>query len=616
MSIKKSFGGASIRKPGAYSISKQDQSGGAPLGANGTLFILGESELGAPGSVEGIQLFNATQLSDLIAEYGSGPLVDAAKAALVAPSQTPGVGQADTVLVWKTNASTKASLNLSSSAPAVIMAVSDRNYGLPGNRISVKLEAGTDSVRQRIITIQQDDNKQVLDQNAAELQLTIAYTGTGSAATLTIAGTLTNKVLTTTCTGATGDNLNISLNNYNMQQLAQFIAATGKYTCVLGTPLKATITPSSDLDPQAALDIKTAAVGMYRIQEEIVDNINENAQLISAAISAVVAGVPVASGPTFLAGGAKGASASSDFSTGLMKSLAAEYGVALPCISRDATGDIADQLTDPSSAYDIDAVTAALDSHLRLRGSVKNRKEAQGMVGRRDVTVATSYAAAQTVNSELIQMWIQDVLVVDVSGNLVWKQPHVQAALAAGIRLGTDIGEPLTHKFFAVNGVGHCVNPATGIAAGDFNPNTDFDVAIDAGVSFAEQASGAWRVVVDNTTYGKDQSFVWNRGSVVEAAQYCAKTLRETAELVFVGQKVSNGIAGSIKSILRSKLLELNAANIITASDDGAPQGFKEKTFTVVVQGNTAKVSVEIKPVQGLDFIFIEFTLGDISQSA
>jgi len=237
------------------------------------------------------------------------------------------------------------------------------------------------------------------------------------------------------------------------------------------------------------------------------------------------------------------------------------------------------------------------------------------MVGRRDSAIEDSYDAARALASELIQMCVQDSLVVDLSGSLEWKQPHVTCGLMAGIRLGSEVGTPLTHKFLSANGQGHVVDPDTGLSTGDFDPETDFDPAIDAGILFGEQANSGNRVVVDNTTYGADQSFVFNRGSVVEASQFVAITLRETADLVFVGNKVSEGIASSIKSVLRNKLIELFDAQILSPSDD-APQGFVEETFVVEVEGNTANVSVEIKPVQGLDFVLIEFTLGDISQSA
>jgi hypothetical protein len=263
------------------------------------------------------------------------------------------------------------------------------------------------------------------------------------------------------------------------------------------------------------------------------------------------------------------------------------------------------------------SVLAALSSHLTLRSSIKNRKEAMGMAGVRKSTKAAAFTSISGIGSELVQACMQDVFVLDETATLTWKHPHIMAALMAGIRLGTDVGEPLTHKFINANGVGHFVSPIDGLEYGDFNEATDVDDAIDSGVLFCETVAGGFRVVVDATSWGSDSSFIFNRGSVVEAAQFVAKTLRETAELVFIGQKVSNGLASSIKSVLRNKMRELNApeVNILTSSND-APEGFVEETFVVEVQGNTANVQVEIKPVQGLDFILISFTIGDIQQSA
>jgi hypothetical protein len=216
-----------------------------------------------------------------------------------------------------------------------------------------------------------------------------------------------------------------------------------------------------------------------------------------------------------------------------------------------------------------------------------------------------------------MQVAMQDVVFSDAQGDLKVGHPHVFAALCAGIRLGTEIGEPLTHKFLNALQVGHFIDPTTLLEAGDFNAGLDASDAIDNGVLFAEKSGNGFRIVVDNTTYGQDDSFVYNRGSVIEASYFVFRTLRETAESVFVGKKVSNGLAKSIKNTVRNKLRELNApdVNIITSSDD-APEGFREETFTVTVTGNTARVQVEFCPVQGLDFVFFDFTLGDIKQSA
>jgi hypothetical protein len=619
MAIKKSFQGANIRQPGSYSFSTVDNSGGAPLAANGTLFLVGEADSGAPGSAVGIQQYSSASMSALIANYVSGPIVDAARAAAI-PSITPGIQGFDQVLVYKTNASVQASINLMNSAPSAIIEVLAQKYGVSGNYLTIAIAAGTNPTLQRQITIKDKKNivTEVLNQNPAIPQLSVHYVGSGSACTIQISGASeAAKVLTSTVTGASGQNLNLSLANYSMKDLVDALNSFGGgsiYQAVLLNSQTGTVVEASDLDPINSLDIQTSTQSLYRLQNEIVEEINSS-QLVKAIKLAPMVGLPVILSESFLSGGAKGSSGNQDFANGLAASLSEDYGVALPCISQDATVDIAAGLTDVNSTYTVASVIAALESHLILRGSIKNRKEAQGVVGFRTQMKANAYAQAQTTNSYLVQLFMQDVLVLDSTATLVWKQPHVQAAMAAGMRLGTDIGTPLTHKFLNAYGVGHFVDPVSGMSMGDFDPNLDSDNAIDAGVTFAEKNSGGYRIVVDNTTYGIDQSFVFNRGSVVEASNYIAQTLRATAELVFVGQKVSNGAASSIKSVLRSKLIELNKADIITASSD-APQGFVEKTFTVSIQGNTATVNLEVKPVQGLDFILINFTLGDIQQSA
>lgn len=621
MAINRQFDGQSISKPGAYSKSKVDNSGGAPLGSNDVLFLVGEAELGAPGDNEGIQEFSASQLDALVEKYGSGPIVDAALVS-TRPSRTPGIGGAGRIQVWKTNSATQAQASINEATDTnPLLTLKDIAWGAPGNNISVTIADGTTSL-QKLITINKlNETSEALGENAATAVLSIQYTGDGSTASLALTGvSQTNKTLATTLAGDQTDgsvNLAISLADYSMKELVDFINAQTGYSATLSDGTKAAKS-GLELDPVAIADVKTSASSMYRLQIEIVELINAGSGRVVASLAATpVAGIPVNVTDEFLAGGAKGASTNQDFSDGFAQSLAKTWNVVLPCISRDASEDIADGLTDASSTYTIASVIAAEDSHLRLRGSTKNRKEAQGMAGFRDAQKADCFQAARDAGSFLVQLAMQDVLIVDASGSLAWKQPHVFAAMAAGIRLGTAVGEPLTHKFLNANGVGHVVDPETGLEGGDFNAGLDAEDAIDAGVMFSEEASGGNRIVVDNTTYGIDQSFVFNRGSVVEASQFIAKTLRETAELVFVGQKVSNGVAQSIKSVLRNKLRELNApeVNITTASSD-APEGFVEETFVVEVEGNTARVQVEVKPVQGLDFVFITFTLGDITQSA
>lgn len=617
MAIKKSFGGQSIRKPGSYSKSSVDNTAGRELTDNGSLFLIGEADLGAPGDVEGIQRFTASQLNDLIAKYGSGPLVDCAIAAVRAPSISPGIAGADEVLVWKTNSSTQASKNLLNGASAAVLVVKDRFWGALGNQISITIANGS-SANQKALTIKRNDIIESLGENDAVAQLSIQYTGSGSAASATISGATPNaKILATVCTGDAGSNLSLNLSNFaSMSELASYIDNLANYSATLLNTQSGSVKSPTELDNVTIADIKTSAISLYRLQVELKELINDNSALILAELPGTLAeGVPANLTNSLLSGGAKGASVNSDFTGGFDKALGETWEVAVPCISQDASADITAGLTDSSSTYTIAAVLSALRSHLILRGTVKNRKEAQGNAGFRNSSKSSCYSQAQSVASELVQLCIQDVLVQGVDGELSWKQPHILAALAAGARLGSVIGEPLTFKYPNIAAFGHAVNPDTGISAGNFDPEIDVDDGIDNGILFVEKSAGGSRFVVDNTTYGADDSFVFNRGSVVEAAQYVAKTLRQQTEAVFVGRKISNGQASSIKNFMRGLLLELNRNEIITSSDD-APQGFREDTFVVEIDGNTARVQVEVKPVQGMDFILIDITLGDISQSA
>jgi hypothetical protein len=622
MAISKQFGGTTILKPGGYSVQQVANTAGSDLGAADVLFLVGESSKGAPGAVSGIMAFPVQALSSLVSTYGSGPLVDCAIAA-ARPSLQNGIGGPSTILVWKTNASLQASAYLTQSASNIYQ-IKDLGWGTPGNNLSVIVATG-DSAKQKTISIAQlGGTVENLGENPAQAVLTVHYTGNGSAATLSIAGSTDHgKMLTTSLTGQTDSsvNLSIALSAYNMNTLAQYINAQPGYSASLST-VSLAVKPATDLDLASALDIKGSTQTLYRLTHEILDLLNTSQRIEAILVDPPVSGLLDNTSGVFLTGGAQGASANSDFANGMQAALAEDLNVMLTCVSRDASEDIADPVqgfTDASSTYTIAAVLAAQASALQVRASVQNRKEAGGFGGVRKSTKAAAYAAIAAVGSAYMQVCMQDCLMLDQNANQSYKHPHVLAAFAAGMRTGQAVGEPLTFKFPQILQAGHFINPATGLSTGDFNPSVDFNTAIQNGVLFVEKASGGFRWVVDNTTYGIDQSFVYNRGSVMYATFYVNKQLRGVAENFFIGKKVSNGAASSLKNAIAAELKALNApdVNIVTSSpSQNAPDGFKKDTFVVTIIGNTALVQVEYLPVQGLDFVFYEFTLGDIQQSA
>lgn len=715
MSISKKFGSGLLYRPGAYSQSITTPDASSGNNATGILLILGEADAGMSGAAEGLQQFSAAAFNQMAQKYKSGPILDAAKAA-IAPSRTPGINGASTFYVWKTNSSSAASLSLANAYDTLSAA----EYGIGGNRITYRNTLSSESAiavtGSSPITnfAGLDTETLIVDQNGAS-PLTVTFatptniagvlsqinaalpgiiaTATASTLTLTmsaalnhnrdgsgrsmeiVGGTaLANLFLTVgvtlpvsepqasleliqprdqitetaivggsvdlmigrnatggctsasvtinatsiilTQTGATPSTITLSIVNYPL--IGNVVDAINNLAGFSATLASASLRyqPTSTLDQVTVGAFSASNAKPARIKRDA-NNIKAfyaDSQLVTAAGTAVK-GLPDQEGRLNLLNGTRGASASSDFDAGLSAAMAVDINVALPCISQDAAFDITAGLTDPASSYDIETVHAILATQLILRGNLQNKKEAQGFVGYRVPLKANAFNQAAAIGSSLVQLVMEDTLVVDASNNLTWKQPHIFAALLAGIRLGSDIGEPLTHKYLNCQGMGHFVNPSTGVATGNYNPQIDYQAAIIAGVTSSEPASGSFRVMLDNTTYGADSNFVFNRGSVVEAAQYIAKTIRSDADINFVGKKNAVVTASSIKARVSSLLISLFNAQITSPSDD-APQGYVPSSLIVSIVGNTASVSVQVKPVQSLDFILITFTLGETRQSA
>lgn len=316
-------------------------------------------------------------------------------------------------------------------------------------------------------------------------------------------------------------------------------------------------------------------------------------------------GVPNA---LYLSGGAKGATASSDIVTALSKFEKFRVNSVVPLMSRDAADDIADQLTDAASSYTIDGIHQAVKTHLSLMATTKKKSERQGYL-----SFKGSYADAKTKIATMaaarIQMVIQDIRQTDSEGNIKWFQPWAGAALLAGARGGSPIGNPMTFKYFNMSGIRQTAQPMSTAEQDivvDFDPDVQYDDAIANALTFWEAPqTGGFRLVVDNTTYNKDGNWVWNRGNVLYAADVLAYDFRNQLENIYVGLK-NTVSAAEIKSTCEA-ILGSYLAQGITVSTSDAKNGFKQ--LVVQLNGNTVNVSVVVKLVEGIDFVLADITL-------
>jgi hypothetical protein len=326
-------------------------------------------------------------------------------------------------------------------------------------------------------------------------------------------------------------------------------------------------------------------------------------------------GLPAAIIETLLTGGSKGATKTTDIVAALSKFEKFHVNSIVPLFSRDATDDIADNLTDAASTYTIDGIHQAVKTHISIMKTTKKRSERQGYL-----SVKSSYAAAKEKVGNMadarLQMMIQDIRQSNAQGVIKWFQPWALACLMAGARGGAPIGLPLTFKFLNCSGIRHSSQPMNTAEADivvDFDPDTQYDDAIQSGVTFLEAPrTGGFRVIVDNTTYGIDDNWVYNRANVLHAGDIVAYNFRNIMESRYIGVK-NNVLAAEVRSTAESVLATYLSQGITVGTDD-APQGFKD--LSVRIEGSTIFISVTVKLVEGIDFVLVDIVLQRASQNA
>lgn len=334
-----------------------------------------------------------------------------------------------------------------------------------------------------------------------------------------------------------------------------------------------------------------------------------------ALVNPATAGLPAVATEAFLAGGTLGGSTSADMVAALAKFEKFHVNSIVPLLSRDATADIADGLTDPTSTYTIDGVHQAVKTHISLMKTTKKRSERQGYL-----SLKASYSTCKDKVGDLadarLQLMIQDVRQSDASGTVKWFQPYALAALLAGSRGGAPVGLPMTFKYLNCSGIrqtGQSMNTPEADIVIDFDPDTQYDDAIISGITFLEAPrTGGYRVVLDSTTYGVDDNFVYNRANVLYAADIIAYNFRNTMEQRYIG--VKNTVrAAEVKATAESVMATFLAQGITVSTSD-APQGFKN--MSVRIDGNTIYISVTVKIVEGIDFILSDITIQRATQTA
>lgn len=452
------------------------------------------------------------------------------------------------------------------------------------------------------LTRNSDEESEDSTSLGGNILMTVGYDGT------TCTCTIDSVNITLTAVGGSGASHTIPLASYsNVQALVDYIDSLTGYSAAVGSAIYAALPPSA-LDRVAAINVCEEFAGTMpgRIKRDSyeVQNFFDNSELCELTRTLFVGLPTTMASPVFLTGGVKGGSTAASVSTGIDEFQKVRINSLVPLFSRDAVDDILEELTEPSSTYQISAVNAAAKAHCILMSNTTSRSERNAYCSIKD-TFVNSKTEAEAIASARVSLCIQDVKVLKTDGTLDWVNPWGMACVAAGMQAGAVIGEPMTFKFVNISGITHT----------DFDAATEYDDAIDHGILFAEQPEqGGFRIVLGNTTYGTDANFVYNRISVLYAADSVAYNLRQQLEAIFVGVGLAVADATSIKNTCIQILGTFLAAGMIVGDDTNGGTGFKN--LSVSITGNICTISVVITVVQGLDFVLPSIVLDNIRQSA
>ncbi len=463
--------------------------------------------------------------------------------------------------------------------------------------------------------IQLDINRQLDNVNESfvvggDIALKVGYEGT------TASLVIDDEALTVTVTGGSGADLDLDLADYpTIADLAVYINAQTGYSAAVGTNVIGQLSPLKLDDGTFAICSSWGAkAGRIKVDAwKFYQAISEGsvlAQLGTDTVEQAASGLPdVMASQLFMSGGTKGATTDAQFQAAIDALESVRGNFLIPLFSRDAADDIEDGLTDSASSYTIEAINAYCKTHVIKMSQPKKRKSRQAFVSYKG-TFADAREAAANMASFRVAMTFQDFKNTSSTGGITQFQPWMGAVLAAGAQ-AAGIYRPIVHKGINCSGVLQ--------AARDYNDQNDTNVenALLAGLLPATRVAiedgGGIRWESDQTTYGRDDNFVFNSLQAVYVADLISLSTAIRMEKVFVGKSLADISATQAKGVFEAIMQDFMRLKFITRSD-GAEKGWKD--LKIKIQGPAMLVTATIFEATGLYFIPINFVINQVTQTA
>lgn len=497
--------------PGAYSrLDFIKGTGGLVSAAN--LVIAGDCRGGEPNKL--LWFTGPTEAEDVLR---SGPLLDTIRHAF-----SPGGGLVpQAIAAWRVNPGTQAGRKFQNGTDDMIDAKA-WDWGLHTNQLKSKLETGTTSGKK--LTLKFQLNAEEVVDNIEKESFEIQYTGAGTAATMTI--TLTN--LTTTCTGASEDDLDIDFASFpTIQDLVNYINDQPSYTCTIKTPIPSD--PSAELDSVSSQDIKTSAYTAHSDLQAIINVLNESGWIEKAELDSSATSRLIPDNDTdwvYFTGGTDGTYTSSEWTDSLAL-LEQEDIQLIGCSSEDAS------------------IHALIKTHVVAMCSVTGKSERQyivgGAAGETNDQVKTRAANLASEYGLLAYPGFKHYDFNDPTKTKIWS-PAYYAAKLLGAQVVLALNEP--HTFKDVDVLEWEKNLTI--------PETE-DL-IKAGVCPGIKHKSGRLITARTVTTYQGSELQKCEFSMMREALFASRDLRTAVENTFIGRAMSNALLGKVDGIVYGKL--------------------------------------------------------------
>lgn len=408
----------------------------------------------------------------------------------------------------------------------------------------------------------------------------IQYTGSGSACTLTV----NDSTLTTAVTGA-GDNLNVSFSTYaTVQQVVDYINATGKYTATISLPASGAYASAAQFDPNSAVDVKSSAVTLTANLQAIIDWFNQTAPYVTAVRNTNPAsGAPALGGNNrYLKGGSDGTTLIGDWTNAINSLQAQNCQIVVP-ISTDS------------------AVHSAVAAHVQYMSQTAQNRRIAVVGGALNEYSTTAAVPTQTISNRAIALNSSRVVLAspgvkyyNSSNILTLSDSSYTAAFVGGMLAAVPPGTPLTHKLLSnVYGLETNYTPA------------DINALLQTGVLPIQyvQNKGYW-VVQSITTWNGAPNYANNEISVVLEIDAVVMSIQSALDSQLIGRTVSPTTLAQACSITQTQLLQAtNAGYIVGDSDNPSFQN-----ISASANGDAINVQFEMSPAIPANYVNISIS--------